>query len=239
MIDASCNNGKRRLSRGGQAIALEIEDDDILNAEFAPIPKGNSGGRRRSSFGGGMLGSKSPVKSAVDQSRIADMYKVIIKMSSENKITAKNSWDLDLIDHMGQIIKEEVSERGQRGVNFQKASCTLDASVKIYAHRVDDTWTSSYRILENLSRNGTGDDENPEDKGPARVGSKAISSRNGLTSTLESNKEALNAKVDSDYNADPMFHKMSQAFDEGGAKGMLMNNLVSNITKAYLVFASI
>ena len=30
-------------------------------------------------------------------------YKVIIKMSSENKITAKNSWELNLIDHMGQV----------------------------------------------------------------------------------------------------------------------------------------
>ena len=37
--------------------------------------------------------------------------------------------------------------------NFLKASCTLDASVKIYAHRVDDTYLSSYKILENLSRN--------------------------------------------------------------------------------------
>lgn len=36
--------------------------------------------------------------------------------------------------------------------NFQKASCTLDASVKIYSYRVDDTWNSSYKILENLSR---------------------------------------------------------------------------------------
>jgi hypothetical protein len=38
--------------------------------------------------------------------------------------------------------------------NFQKASCTLDASIKIYSYRVDDTWTSSYKILENLSRSG-------------------------------------------------------------------------------------
>jgi condensin complex subunit 2 len=36
--------------------------------------------------------------------------------------------------------------------NFQKASCTLDASVKIYSYRVDDTWNSSFKILENLSR---------------------------------------------------------------------------------------
>ncbi len=40
--------------------------------------------------------------------------------------------------------------RGQ--VNFQKASCTLDASIKIYSYRVDETIASTYRVLENLSR---------------------------------------------------------------------------------------
>ena len=45
-------------------------------------------------------------------------------------------------------------ENGDKGTfNFQKASCTLDASVKIYSYRVDDTYTSSYKILENLNRN--------------------------------------------------------------------------------------
>lgn len=40
------------------------------------------------------------------------------------------------------------------GTDFQKASCTLDASVKIYSYRVDDVWSSSYRVLENLNRTG-------------------------------------------------------------------------------------
>ena len=211
-----------------------------LPNEIVPINKlkAGAGSRRRSSFGGGMLGGhKSPVKNSADQAKLAQMYTTIIKMSSENKITSKNSWDLNLIDHMGQLIKEDT---GHRGVNFQKASCTLDASVKIYSNRVDDTWTSSYRILENLSRNGTsGDAEDGIERGPARVGSKSISSRNGLTCTIESDKDKLNQiKLDSDYNADPMFHKMSLAFDEGGAKGMLMNNLRVVPGSSTLVFTS-
>ena len=122
------------------------------------------------------------------------------------------------------------------GVNFQKASCTLDASVKIYSHRVDDTWSSSYRILENLSRNEhTNDDDDggdeaggtSENKKVARVGSKAVSNRFCLTDTIERNVGNINGVLESDHNADPMFHKMSQAFDEGGAKGMLMTNLVT------------
>ncbi len=120
-----------------------------------------------------------------------------------------------------------------------QASCTLDASVKIYSNRVDDTYTSSHRILESLSRNGNndreeddGDDDNTEEAGPkvvkARVGTKANSDKLNLTSTIEKNVSLLNAvAVEHDYHVDPMFVKMSQAFDEGGAKGMLMYNMVS------------
>ena len=183
----------------------------------------------------------SPTKKAPDQARLAQMYTSIIKMSSENKINAKNSWDLNLIDHMSHLVKEETSDRGTTSVNFQKASCTIDASVKIYSHRVDDTWTTSYRILENLSRNGNSEwsNEGEVEKGPARVGSKVISSRNGLTCTIEADKEKLNqVKLDSDYNADPIFHKMSLAFDEGGAKGMLMNNLRVVPGSSTLVFST-
>ena len=37
-------------------------------------------------------------------------------------------------------------------VNFTKASCTLDASVKIYSFRVDDVHLTSYKVLANLNR---------------------------------------------------------------------------------------
>lgn len=45
---------------------------------------------------------------------------------------------------MEEILNEDM--------NFQKASCAIDASVQIYSSRVDDVWTSSYRVLENLNR---------------------------------------------------------------------------------------
>lgn len=95
---------------------------------------------------------------------------------------------------MDKMIKsDESSQRnGSKGVNFQKASCTLDASIKIYSHRVDDTWSSSYRILENLSRSEhveeNDDDEDDDDdadvdeegrkpKKASRVGSKSTSKK--------------------------------------------------------------
>ena len=138
---------------------------------------------------------------------------------------------------MGKLIKQESTARG---VNFQKASCTLDASVKIYSHRVDDTYASSHRILESLSRNGVGEDDNGNtERAAARVGTKSASNRLNIAETIERNPDQLNsAKVESEHAADPMFHKMSKAFDEGGARGMLMNNLRVTPGTCSLVFTS-
>lgn len=106
----------------------------------------------------------------------------------------------------------------------------MDASVKIYSHRVDDTCASSVRILENLSRNGVNveeEDDEVVERGTAKVGTKSQSNKHHIAETIEKRIENLNeAVVQKQQTADPMFHKMSKAFDEGGAKGMLMTNLV-------------
>ncbi|EGZ17204.1 hypothetical protein PHYSODRAFT_498145 [Phytophthora sojae] len=110
--------------------------------------------------------------------------------------------------------------------NFQKASCTLDASIKIYSYRVDDTWNSSYKILENLSRteqkHGVDDAASDEERGA----NKGRKTRKTHARTIEKNLNNINLKsYDTECEADPLFHKMSQSFDEGGAKGMLLANL--------------
>ncbi|KAG6977509.1 hypothetical protein JG688_00000268 [Phytophthora aleatoria] len=161
---------------------------------------------------------------------ISDMYSTIIKMSSENKINVKNSWSLHLIDHMEDILdsSKRIAADGDADddtYNFQKASCTLDASIKIYSYRVDDTWNSSYKILENLSRTEQkhGVDDAGEDGGAATTSRKT---RKTHARTIEKNLNNINLKAyDTECEADPLFHKMSQSFDEGGAKGMLLANL--------------
>ena len=42
----------------------------------------------------------------------------------------------------------------ERDTNFQRASMTLDAGVKIYATRVDSVHTAAYQVLTGLSRTG-------------------------------------------------------------------------------------
>ena len=104
--------------------------------------------------------------------------------------------------------------------NFQKASTTLDASIKIYGYRVDDTLNTGYRILDNLNRNET---TKPQIEAPKQ------SKKLGVVNTIETNLRSI--QMDSSemsYDADPLFHLMSRRFDEGGVKGLLLTNLVSN-----------
>src|ERR1700753_3418889 len=66
------------------------------------------------------------------------------------KINATNSWNFALIDyfHDMSLLKEG------NGVNFQKASCTLDGCVKIYTSRVDSVATETGQLLSGLADTG-------------------------------------------------------------------------------------
>ena len=128
---------KRRLSRGGGAKALlggKVADSDSDESDMDLIDevydkrdstqstsgngssrggsRGGSSGRRRSSFGGARFAN------ADEQARVVSMYTNIIKLSSENKINDKNSWNLDLIDNMGKLLKDDFLQ--QNGFAAQK-----------------------------------------------------------------------------------------------------------------------
>lgn len=72
-------------------------------------------------------------------------------MATDNKINASNSWNFALIDyfHDMSLLKEG------DGVNFQKASCTLDGCVKIYTSRVDSVATETGKLLSGLADSGS------------------------------------------------------------------------------------
>lgn len=70
-----------------------------------------------------------------------------MKMATDNKINAANSWNFALIDyfHDMSLLKEG------DGVNFQRASCTLDGCVKIYTSRIDSVATETGKLLSGLA----------------------------------------------------------------------------------------
>ena len=119
---------------------------------------------------------------------------------------------------MGKEICSSFNSSDVDETNFQKAGTTLDASIKIYGCRVDDTLNTGYRIIDNLSR---GEPSKPQAEAPKQ------SKKLGVVNTLETNPSAIEMDLsDLTFDADPMFHLMSRRFDEGGAKGLLLANLV-------------
>jgi condensin complex subunit 2 len=225
------------------------------------------------------------------QAKLGEMYRRAIRLNAENKINGGNSWGLNLIDNIDKFlcdendddvvvdtqrdisvdhVDKEGGEKGLKRVNFTKASCTLDASVKIYSYRVDDVHLTSYKVLANLNRTDGGKQKNQDlfNDGGVAIGDDEPTGRRSLghesrkttkqtaVETIETNlcefqksfshyyplqikcfaylwssysfmsKANINvSKLDAAYDIDPIFHKMSQKFDEGGAKGLLLVNL--------------
>ena len=169
-----------------------------------------------------------PGDKSFNPSELKMMLGQCLKLASENKITPQNTWGLPLIEHLPELIREE---RPGDQTNFQKASVTLAAGVKIYSYRVDSVHTETFKILGGLGRasgpNERGDNEQ-EDDGDGTNSPTKRRRRAELNpeATLEPTLEALNIKkFDLAFAVDPLFHKTSAQFDEGGAKGLLLANL--------------
>ncbi|PBP24030.1 barren protein [Diplocarpon rosae] len=169
-----------------------------------------------------------------------------MKMATDNKINAANSWNFALIDyfHDMSLLKEG------DGVNFQKASCTLDGCVKIYTSRVDSVATETGKLLSGLADSGnskkkkgeTEEEEESEEEiededGVVRKKPKKRAQRSS-EATLASSFAALQLKkFELEFSVDPLFKKASADFDEGGAKGLLLNHLAID-SQGRIVFDS-
>ena len=189
-------------------------DDDKENADGAVIVSGSA---------------VTPMKRVP----ILANFEEWMKMATDNKINANNSWNFALIDyfHDMSLLREGDS------VNFQKASCTLDGCVKIYTSRVDSVATETGKLLSGLAdsnskkvarEEGEGtDDEHGEDE-EGEDGQKKPRKKRAKTAeaTLASSFAQLQLKkMDLEFSVDPLFKKATADFDEGGAKGLLLNHL--------------
>ncbi|KAF9942710.1 hypothetical protein BGZ67_000116 [Mortierella alpina] len=157
----------------------------------------------------------------------ADSFEQWLKLATDNKINANNSWNFALIDyfHEMSLLREGDS------INFQKASCTLDGCVKIYTSRVDSVATETTKLLGGLATSSKGNeggsgpgDKEDSDEEQDKPAKKKHSSRSG--NTLAKDFSALSLeKFNLEFSVDPLFKKTSADFDEGGARGLLLNHL--------------
>lgn len=169
-----------------------------------------------------------------------------MKMATDNKINATNTWNFALIDyfHDMSLLK---SENGDGSINFQKASCTLDGCVKVWTSRVDSVVVETGKLLSGLqdegkessARGGRGrnadDEEGEGEEDVDGTGQKKKKSRAKEPTLVKSFNQLAVKKLDLEFTVDPLFKKTSADFDEGGAGGLLMNHLGVD-SKARVVF---
>ncbi|KAG0238912.1 hypothetical protein BGW42_000073 [Actinomortierella wolfii] len=153
----------------------------------------------------------------------ADSFEQWLKLATDNKINANNSWNFALIDYFHEMSLL----RDGDSINFQKASCTLDGCVKIYTSRVDSVATETTKLLGGLATSTKRDDadggdneDNDESDKPTRK--KAVRRDNTLAKDFDS---LSLEKFNLEFSVDPLFKKTSADFDEGGARGLLLNHL--------------
>ncbi|THH28569.1 hypothetical protein EUX98_g5607 [Antrodiella citrinella] len=151
-----------------------------------------------------------------------------MKMATDNKINAANSWNFALIDYFHDM--SLLRDKSDNSINFQRASCTLDGCVKIWTSRVDSVGTETGKLLSNLANEGRGegedgaDSDNPDGQDPSQTQRKRKTRR--PESTLAKDAAQLRSKkLDLEFSVDPLFRKTCADFDEGGAQGLLMNHL--------------
>ncbi|PRP89354.1 condensin complex subunit 2-like [Planoprotostelium fungivorum] len=264
----STSNRKKRLSVGfalsnprrssvGDApppeVVMEENDDEAEKMERKKSREGStdSSSRRKSIGGKDKRLSIAPTedqrnrKKMLSNAQLSELYSSCIRLSTENKINEKNTWDLNLIDYSTDVLVAKQLEENAENANFQAAGTTLDAMSKIYSTRVDSVYSNIYKVLGGLNRQAEGGDA--EEEGEKGEGEKdqaetAASAREAEEedevkaqkrkhrqmnggSTLDTVENITLTKFDTEFQVDPLFKKTSASFDEPGARGLLLNRL--------------
>ncbi|VUC27137.1 unnamed protein product [Clonostachys rosea] len=221
--------------------SVRLEDRENANPGPKPgTPRGSRAGTIQIDGEDPVAVGTTPMKGPLP---ILSNFEEWMKMATDNKINAQNSWSFALIDyfHEMSLLKEGDS------VNFQKASCTLDGCVKIYTNRVDSVATETGKLLSGLADSGgkksdleDGGEESEDEvdeHGNVKKKSKKKTQRSSEATLAPSFSSIQLKKFELEFAVDPLFKKASADFDEGGAKGLLLNHLMID-SQGRIVFDS-
>ncbi|EME30547.1 Condensin complex subunit 2 [Galdieria sulphuraria] len=187
--------------------------------------------------------NRATLEEKLDPRQLAQLYSTTIKLCRDNKINAKNSWSLALIDHLRSLVvsgeinaEEDASHEIEEPTeaNFQLAGVTLDASTKIYSYRVDSVHTSAYSVLGDLTRSGgppsekvtLEENDSEETVDLSNVKKKHTQSRTQGECTLEKNIDNISVKsYDVEHMLDPLFQVISRAIHNTETNNSLLHAL--------------
>ena len=94
-------------------------------------------------------------------------------MLTRQKINVSNTWGFALIDYFADM--SFLRHPDSTGINFQKASCTLDGCVKIWTSRVDSVAAETTKLMNGLAADNhsglaDGDEEDEDGEGEGDEG---------------------------------------------------------------------
>jgi condensin complex subunit 2 len=241
--------------RSVAAISLSGTDDGMMDRQassssrpvVAALARVNQGAGPRRSLGatinaaatGGMAQHDREVREVVKLNVDSSNFEEWMKMATDNKINATNTWNFALIDYFHDMSLLR-SDNGDGSINFQKASVTLDGCVKVWTSRVDSVVVETGKLLSGLQDDGKesnnksgrgrgggeGDEEDGIEEEDANGNIVKKSKKRTREPTLAKSFSQLAVKkLDLEFTVDPLFKKTSADFDEGGAGGLLMNHL--------------
>lgn len=179
--------------------------------------------------------TEDPIHFNENKHTILTNFEEWIKLSTDNKITSKNSWQFALIDYFHDL---NVIKDGET-INFQRASATLDGCVKIYLSRVESAALETGKLLSGLATkkghedfeeadDDNGDDDNDganDSQAEGDDGKRKRKINRVLESTLVPFESIQIKKLEQELSIDPLLKKALAEFDEGGAKSLLLNTL--------------
>ncbi|TNN19533.1 Condensin complex subunit 2 [Schistosoma japonicum] len=182
----------------------------------------------------------------IPQAQIGEHYGNCIRLAAENKITAKNAFNLHLIDYMSEMIKKEDF------ASFQIASSSLDAGAKIYAGRVDAVHQETYQVLTGLGHSGNpqneeneGNADNVDDDGdnnnkiPTHSKPEQKKKTAAHRDIIHKQLNKIRTKTLADkIDLDPLFQHQTAAYDEGGTAELRLNQLSTANASCELILDS-
>ncbi|RKP34674.1 condensin complex subunit 2/barren [Dimargaris cristalligena] len=231
---------RRSLASSGKRRSMLLSPGSTVKSLQTPSRK--SLAQPLEVVGAGGIASPGSALQALTPEELTKRYEEWMKIAADNKINQQNTWQVALIDYFHDMSLF----RDGDSINFQKASCTLDGCVKIYTSRVDSAANEAGRLLTGLAesslksrkngRPGNADDDEDEDHGGLSddgTSTQARKKRHRSTQgdiTLVKDLAVISVKkFDLEFAVDPLFKKTSADFDEGGARGLLLNHLTLDV----------
>ena len=251
---AACTPGKTPLKSPATKTkaALTPNNDSRERLERRDSAAAEKLQRRRSNLvsavdGNVSLDSSVPMLSG---QQLADLYTNCIKLAQSNKISQKNAWTLDLINHLGITVKslDEEAMEEEEG-SFAKASLSLDAATKIYGYRVDSVHKDAFHVLGTVTTNTSAQDNAEEvsdredeevlEEG-AEMSAEQVRKEREIERRLKAAKKKGNfiAKSVEEINLktpftrgmrnDPTFQMLTQWRAQSGMESLLCYNIIPN-----------